>query len=73
MKFDYVISNPPYGKIGNEITQGIVDNLEWELFPKVSWTKSQTVQSILKDYGYTSSEIQAVMDDLKNFKGMDNE
>ena len=32
MKFDYIISNPPYGRIGNEITQGIVDNLEWEVY-----------------------------------------
>ena len=44
-----------------------------KVFPKVSWTKQQTVQSILKDYGYTSTEIQEVIDDLKNFKGMDNE
>ena len=42
-------------------------------FPKVDWSKPQTVQSILKDYGYTSTEIQEVMDDLKNFRGMDNE
>lgn len=50
---------------------GSVAFAKW--MPKVDWTKSQTVQSILKDYGYTSTEIQAVMDDLKNFKGMDNE
>lgn len=46
---------------------------EGKVFPKVDWTKSQTVQSILKDYGYTKPEIDEVMDDLKNFKGMDNE
>ena len=46
---------------------------EGKVFPKVSWSKSQTVQSILKDYGYTSTEIQEVMDDLKNFRSMDNE
>lgn len=44
-----------------------------KFMPKVDWTKPQTVQSILKDYGYTSTEIQEVMDDLTNFKGMDNE
>lgn len=42
-----------------------------KVFPKVSWTKPQTVQSILKEYGYTSAEIQEVMDDLKNFRGME--
>ena len=44
-----------------------------KVFPKVSWTKSQTVQSILKDYGYTPKEIDEVTSDLKNFRGMDNE
>lgn len=39
--------------------------------PKVDWTKSQTVESILKDYGYTEQEIQEVMKDLKRFKGFD--
>ena len=32
MKFDIIIANPPYGRIGNEITQGIVDNIEWEVY-----------------------------------------
>lgn len=41
-------------------------------FPKVDWTRSWTVEEILKDYGYTDEEVQAVMDDLKNFKGMDD-
>ena len=45
---------------------------EGKVFPKVSWTKPQTVQSILKDYGYTPKEIDEVMDDLKNFRGMDS-
>ena len=39
--------------------------------PKVDWTRPQTVESILKDYGYTPSEIEEVMDDLTNFKGME--
>ena len=41
-------------------------------FPKVDWTRSWTVEEILKDYGYTEDEIKAVMEDLKNFKGMDD-
>ena len=40
--------------------------------PKVDWTRSWTVEEILKDYGYTEDEIKAVMEDLKNFKGMDD-
>ena len=44
-----------------------------KVFPKVDWTRPQTVQSILKDYGYTKPEIDEVMDDLKNFRGMNNE
>ena len=40
------------------------------VFPKVDWTKEWTVEEILKDYGYTAKEIQEVMDDLENFKGM---
>lgn len=41
-------------------------------FPKVDWTRSWTVEEILADYGYDADEIQAVMDDLKNFKGMED-
>lgn len=44
-----------------------------KIMPKVDWTKPQTVQSILKDYGYTKPEIDEVMDELENFRGMDNE
>lgn len=39
--------------------------------PKVDWTRPQTVESILKDYGYTPSEIEDVVADLANFKGME--
>lgn len=39
-------------------------------FPKVDWTREWTVEEILKDYGYTDKEIKEVMDDLVNFKGM---
>ena len=40
--------------------------------PKVDWTRSWTVEEILKDYGYTEDEIKTVMADLNNFKGMDD-
>lgn len=30
--YDIIISNPPYGKIGNEITQCIVDNVDFDVF-----------------------------------------
>jgi hypothetical protein len=42
-----------------------------KVFPKVDWTRPQTVESILKDYGYTPSEIEEVVADLANFKGME--
>ena len=41
-------------------------------FPKVDWTHPWTVEEILADYGYTEDEIKEVMEDLKNFKGMDD-
>ena len=44
----------------------------YKVFPEVDWTRSWTVEEILKDYGYTEDEIKAVMEDLKNFKGMDD-
>lgn len=37
-----------------------------KVFPKVDWTREWTVEEILKDYGYTDEEVQAVMDDLKD-------
>lgn len=43
-----------------------------KILPQVDWTKSWTVEEILKDYGYTEDEIKEVMEDLKNFKGMDD-
>lgn len=42
-----------------------------DCFPRVDWTRSWTVEEILQEYGYSESEIKQVMDDLKNFKGMD--
>lgn len=41
-----------------------------KIFPKVDWTRSWTVEEILKEYNYTDEEIKEVMEDLKNFKGM---
>ena len=41
-------------------------------FPKVDWTRSWTVEEILKDYGYTDLEIENIMNDLDNFRGMDD-
>ena len=43
-----------------------------KFLPKVDWTHSWTVEEILADYGYTEDEIKEVMEDLKNFKGMDD-
>lgn len=43
-----------------------------KVFPKVDWTRPWTVEEILKDCGYTEDEIKEVMEDLKNFKGMDD-
>lgn len=44
----------------------------YKVFPKVDWTRSWTVEEILKDYGYTDLEIQEVMNDLVNFKDMED-
>lgn len=41
-------------------------------FPKVDWTRSWTVEEILKEYNYTDEEIKEVIKDLKNFKGMND-
>lgn len=41
-------------------------------FPKVDWTRSWTVEEILADYGYTEDETKAVMEDLVNYKGMED-
>ena len=43
-----------------------------KFLPKVDWTRSWTVEEILKDYGYTEEDIAKVMADLDNFKGMDD-
>ena len=55
-------------------TSMAVDGGTWKekWMPKVDWTRSWTVEEILADYGYTEDEIKEVMEDLKNFKGMDD-
>ena len=60
-----------YAKILSALNKDSTEVLsKW--VPKVDWTRSWTVEEILKDYGYTESEIKEVMEDLKNFKGMDD-
>ena len=44
----------------------------FKLLPKVDWTRRWTVEEILADYGYTELEIENIMEDLDNFKGMDD-
>lgn len=43
-----------------------------KFMPKVDWTREWTVEEILADYGYSEKEIKEVMDDLDNFKYMDD-
>jgi hypothetical protein len=43
-----------------------------KFLPKVDWTRPWTVEEILADYGYTKAEIDEVMADLVNFKGMED-
>ena len=42
------------------------------VFPKVDWTRPWTVEEILTEYGYTQKEIEEVLNDLVNFKGMED-
>lgn len=43
-----------------------------KFMPKVDWTRSWTVEEILIDYGYTEDEVKEVIDDLINYKGMED-
>ena len=43
-----------------------------KFLPKVDWTKSWTVEEILKEYNYTDEEIKKKKKDLNNFKGMND-
>lgn len=40
--------------------------------PKVDWTRPWTVETILTEFGYTSDEIKEVMDDLDNYKYLED-
>lgn len=43
-----------------------------KILPKVDWTRSWTVEEVLKEYGYTQEEITEAMNDLRRFKGMED-
>ena len=43
-----------------------------KVIPKVDWSKPWTVEEILADYNYTEEEIKEVMNDLVNFKYMED-
>lgn len=45
--------------------------VEHNAFPKVDWTKEWTVEELLVDYSYSEKEIKEIMDDLNNFKYME--
>ena len=70
-----------YSNIGYKFTSWLMTGMNRDAFhlrehhmwfPKVDWTRSWTVEEILKDYGYTEDEIKTVMADLDNFRGMDD-
>lgn len=42
-----------------------------KFLPKVDWARPWTVEEILIEYNYIE-EIKEVMEDLKNFKGMND-
>lgn len=52
-KFDLIIANPPYA-IGNEITQSIIDNVDYNQFinlmPLSKYKKNKLYQNVLKSY-----------------------
>ena len=43
-----------------------------KVIPKVDWSRPWTVEEILADYNYTEEEIKEVMNDLVNFKYMED-
>lgn len=58
----------------NKILMALNSDSTVELFkwvPKVDWHKAWTLPEILTEYGYTVDEIKEILDDLKNFKGLD--
>lgn len=71
---NFVYSNDGFRFISKLFTAVQSDMLKTmsTYFTKVDWTRSWTVEEILADYGYTEDEINAVMEDLKNYKGMED-
>ena len=68
-----------YSKLGRQFILYAVYSLNKDSYktpglyvPKVDWTRSWTVEEILKEYDYTEEEIKKVMEDLKNYKGMED-
>lgn len=39
-----------------------------KIFPRVDWTKSWDLKTLLREYNYTDNEVQAIIKDLSNFK-----
>lgn len=70
---DFMYSNDGFRFISKIVTACSADSTITlnKIMPKVDWTRPQTVESILKDYGYTPPEIGEVVADLANFRGMD--
>lgn len=71
---DFIYSNKGFKFIAKIFTalslDGRIAFSKWA--PKVDWSRSWTVEEILADYEYTEDEIKEVMEDLKNFKGMED-
>lgn len=44
-KFDYVIANPPYGDIGDKITQRVIDEIEYDRFINILPLKDYSLDS----------------------------
>lgn len=68
-----------YSNIGHKFISKIFTSINTDggialtnIFPKVDWNHPWTVEEILRDYNYTEEEIIEVMNDLDNFKGMDD-
>ena len=69
----FIYSNNGFKFISKIFTAVNCDGtVKQNMFPKVDWIRSWTVEEILRDYGYTEEEIAEVMADLDNFKGMDD-
>lgn len=67
---DFMYSADGYRFYSYIFSKAQVDSTDARLyvFPKVDWTRSWTVQEILKEYNYTNEEIAQVMEELKKYK-----